>query len=45
MVVGGIRALGWVPAELTSAQARAIGMAHDELGTKAFLAAWAELAS
>jgi hypothetical protein len=42
----GVRALLGVPAEtLTAAQARAIGMAHDELGAKAFLAEWAELAS
>jgi hypothetical protein len=46
LVRGGIRALfGIVAEDLTPAQARAIAMAHDELGHEAFLADWKELAS
>ena len=44
MVRRGIRALGLDTDNLTAAQARAIAMAHDELGTAAFLAEWTELA-
>lgn len=46
LYAAGIRALFEVTwKDLTCAQARAIGMAHDELGAQAFAAAWRELAS
>ena len=45
MVRRGIRALGLDTDNLTAAQARAIAMAHDELGTAPFLAEWTELAA